>query len=84
MKGLLHGVYSGRSYEEYLKYFQRAVELDEKARKLEEQIKLMEQLITFFTLTATASNNPSQVRCLNELLACATEKKEELKDMVTI
>ena len=85
MRGLLQGADGGAAYEEYRRSFRRDVELEEKARKVNEEIKVHEQLITLFMITTTtmATPNPSHVTCLGQLQSAISDKRKELQDMVT-
>lgn len=64
MRGLLQGAEGGRSYVEYMNLFRRDAE---KIDKVKAQIGVVEQLVTLFMLTTTASNNPVYTRCMGEL-----------------
>lgn len=82
MRGLLHGVDGGSTYEEYLKSFRREVELADKMDKVKAEITMLEQLVTIFTITCTVSANPSHGIRLGQLRSAIADKKKKLQDMV--
>ena len=76
-----HGLLQGGSavYQEYVTSFRREVELVDKCDKLKDQIAILDQLVTFFTLTISSSATSSN---LAQLQKAALDKKKELQEMV--
>lgn len=78
----LQGV-GGRGYEDYVNKHRRDVELSEKIDKMTAEIRMLDQLITIFTITSSVSNNPSHIARLTQLQSLMSEKKKAIMDMVS-
>ena len=76
-RGLLQG--GSAAYQDYVTSFWREVELADKCDKLKDQIAILGQLVTFFTLTISSSATSSN---LAQLQKAALDKKKELQEMV--
>ena len=78
--GLLPG--GSSAYQEYTKSFRREVELVDKCGKVKDQISVLNQLVSFFTLTTSVVANPTHITFLGQLQGAISNKKKELQDMV--
>ena len=72
----------GRTYNAYLKSWQKKVELEERILKAKIDIRIMEQLLTVFVVASSVSPNPTVVTRLGQLQSDISEKNKELHDMV--
>ena len=88
MRGVLHGISGGTGYEEYVAALRRDEELIEKISKVEEEIDVLNQLITLFILTtpmaATSASGHIHLSQLGQFQSAASDKQQELQDMVCI
>lgn len=78
---LLQGAGS-EAYQQYVTAFRRDVELEEKCDKVRTEIHTLDQLVTFFMVTASILVTPSYASNLGQLQSAMSDKKDELKDMV--
>ena len=82
-KGVLQGhADGGRTYEEYQRASRRDLELKDEIRSIQSAIRVLQQLITLFTITATTSLNPSHASNLAHLQSAMIDKGKELDKMV--
>lgn len=79
-RGLLQG--GSAAYQEYVTSLRREVELAVKCDKVRDQISILDQLVTIFTLTTSIASNPSHVTYLSQLQGAILDNKKELQDMV--
>lgn len=81
-KGLLQDIDSGSTYNKYIKDLERSSKLDEEIEKLKAELRVLEQLVTIFTIASSVSSTPSTTTRLGQLHSALNEKKKAMQDKV--
>lgn len=81
VRGLLQGGGS-EAYQEYVTAFRKDEVLAEKCADVKDEMEVLDQLVSFITLTASVSATPFQIGHLGQLQSALSTKKKELKDLV--
>ena len=81
-KAVLQGLDGGRTYTNYIKAWERKVDVEDGILKLKTDLNVMEQLLTVFIIASTVSPNPTVNTRLPELQSDISTKKRELNDLV--
>lgn len=79
LKGLIQG---GLEYEHYRRTLRRDLQLREEMDRAKSYVRVLQQLVTLFTLATTNTPNPSHAANLAQLQRSMVDKKKELDEMV--
>ena len=81
-KAVLQGIDGGKTFNDYIKAWERKVELEDGILIAKADLNIMEQLLTVFTIASSVSPNPTVNTRLVDLQNDTAAKRKQLNDMV--